>query len=181
MNRQFTIKLITAISAILFIGGCGKWQRDDELTLVKTPYVGEELRTDGYYYLMNSQNNTFIDTYFFYKDGTTLSCGGTPEGEPPFGFIEELLNDTSFNNSIKKTKAGWGVFKIKDNTIAFERWYAREGGLPAGLSEGFVLNDTTFQITSLTRVKTGEVHDKNDLYHFHAFSPKPDSTNNVIP
>ncbi len=169
---------MTAVAILLF-GGCDKLFKDDELTMTKTPYTGNELRIDGYYYQMSSVDGSFDDTYFLYRDGIVLSCGGTPLEESPFDFMERLLNGQ--NVTYQKEKSGWGVFNIQDSTIAIERWYPLEGGLPAGLSEGVILNDTTFLITSLTRMKTGEVYERNDLYHFHAFSPKPDSTNTFIP
>lgn len=181
MNKHLEHPLVLAFLFLVLMGGCGKCQKDDELTLVKTPYHGDDIRLDGYYYLMSSTSNSFNDTYFFYRDGTVLSCRGTPVGESPFLFMERLLKDPNISNDLQKYKSGWGVFRIEDNNIAIDRWYAQEGILPAGLLEGIVLNDTTFQITSLTRVKTGEVREKNDLYHFRAFSPKPDSTNVFIP
>jgi hypothetical protein len=48
------------------------------------------------------------------------------------------------------------------------------------VKEGFILNDTTLQITRMYRVDGSDEHILNYTYHFRQFSPKPDSTNNFI-
>lgn len=53
--------------------------------------------------------------------------------------------------------------------------------MPAYLSIGEIQNDTTFVITKAIRPKTDETLVLNEVFHFRAFAPKPDSTNNVIP
>ena len=171
------IKVIVSLSVLLSLAGCGKLFKDDELTLAKQPYIGNELRLDGYYYLMSSVYDCFDDTYFFYRDGTALSCEGSPLYESPFNYMERLLD--GYNN---KYKTGWGVFKIEGDSISIERWWfaSESSGVRAGLMEGIILNDTTFQITSITWTGTETVYKKNDIYHFHAFTPKPDSTNQFI-
>jgi len=44
--------------------------------------------------------------------------------------------------------------------------------------EGIILNDTTFQITKYT--SGSNVSERNEVYHFREFHPKPDSTNKYI-
>ena len=65
MNTKLLIVII-----MLFIGmnSCSKWLENEELTLPKTPYTGNELRTDGYYYY--TMNGEYFRTItFFYKNG----------------------------------------------------------------------------------------------------------------
>lgn len=62
------------------MNGCSKWIKDEELTLPKTPYTGNELRTDGYYYCTGE---TAIMVVFFYKDGTMIRAGSIPIQEIP--------------------------------------------------------------------------------------------------
>ena len=69
MNTKLLIVII-----MLFIGmsSCSKWLENEKLTLQKTPYTGNELRTDGYYYDM--EDGKIWSTYFFYRNGI-LHCG----------------------------------------------------------------------------------------------------------
>ena len=60
-------------------------------------------------------------------------------------------------------------------------WYSPSGGgTPAYVREGKILNDTTFHITTSYRSNGSERHEKDEVYHFRQFYPKPDSTNNFI-
>ena len=153
--------------------------KDEELTLVRKPYLGNELRIDGYYYHMSLNSNTFDDTYCFYRDGTVVWLSGTPPGVSPFVHMEEVLN--YYNGGAPVYKTDFGLFQINDSTIAINHWWPNEGYLPAYLLEGIILNDTTFLINSSTHVKTGEIREGHRVFHFQAFSPKPDSTNTYIP
>ena len=181
--KHIILAFVTALMVVLFFGSCKKWFKDEELTLPKTPYLGNELRFDGYYYLMNPVCNAFQDTYFFYRDGTVLSCGGSNVEDSLFGYKDEKIRDIISHGYHQNHKSGWGVFIMEGDSIAIERWwFATESpGLPVYLLKGVVLNDTTFHITSSTWPKTGHVSEKDDVYHFHTFSPKPDSTNIFIP
>ena len=49
MNEKLKLTLFLAL-VVLFVSSCSKWLEDEKLTLQKTPYTGNELRTDGYYY-----------------------------------------------------------------------------------------------------------------------------------
>jgi len=180
MNRQFTIKLITAISAILFIGGCGKWYKDEELVLEKQPYTGNALRLDGYYY-NRLDNGRILDTYFFYRDGTLLYGIETDSLDNDLDKYDVWFTDKEFLDFIKKHKYRWGLFQIHGNSMYFERWVDSDGGYPVGRFVCNILNDTTFFISTLEYPHSGEAYPQNHLFHFHAFSPKPDSTNIFVP
>jgi hypothetical protein len=69
------------------------------------------------------------------------------------------------------------VFIIEDNVIKFERWYPSERPYNAFVREGVILKDTTFHITKSYRSNGTEKREKDEIYHFRKFSPKPDSTN----
>jgi hypothetical protein len=149
---------------------------DDELTLEKRPYVGNQLRIDGYYYLLDDYG--INATYFFYQNGIIIHRGGWISNN-----LEELEHnfETINWNEIKDNKLKWGVFQVDGNEILFERWYPSSGGpTPAYIRSGEILNDTTFLITKSVRPKTGEEKELNEVYHFREFSPKPDSTNIFI-
>jgi len=155
--------------------------KDDELSIAREPYIGNQLRIDGYYYQEN--DGKFYTMHCFYRNGIVLYLGG--------GFslsqiieLENRIQDGSFYNDAKKLKTYWGVFKIENSNIKFERWYPSSGGgLPTYVREGNILNDTTFVITESYRMKKGkktEAETRNESYYFKAFSPKPDSTNTFI-
>ena len=97
MNMKFLI-----ILAMLLIGmnGCSKWLEDEELTLPKTPYTGNELRTDGYYYY--TMNGEYFRTItFFYKNGVAFRppSGSHSLQEVDEYVINELVGANLFHGS----------------------------------------------------------------------------------
>lgn len=180
MNKQLRLILILAITALFSFGGCGKWNKDEELTLAKQPYNGNSLRLDGYYYFL--QNGNVYSSYFFYRNGVVINGeAADPNSPDPIAFMDTVFSSESFADQIKRGKTRWGVFQIQGDSIVFERWLLSEGGLPIGRFYGNIINDTTFIITKREHPYSGKEYQQNDLYHFHAFSPKPDSTNVFIP
>jgi hypothetical protein len=156
--------------------------QDDELTLSRQDYTGNQLRIDGYYYFeyINSSID-YVSILFLYKNGIILSGGASLLSELPD--LEESYRNGTFYNHIKNIKFGWGVHQIEGSKIKFEQWYPSEKPYKTYVSEGAILNDTTFQITQSYRNQDGkrtEVDSKSEIYHFREFSPKPDSTNNFI-
>ncbi len=149
---------------------------DDILSFQKTLYSGSELRTDGYYY--NEYTPGYLTVYFFFRDGTVLYGSSFPINELQ-SREEEYRNGGHYHFS-KGLKYCWGVFQIEEDKIAFERWYPSQPPLKVLRRSGIILNDSTFQITKSMRIDGSNVKDINELYHFKAFSPKPDSTNNYI-
>ena len=87
-----------------------------------------------------------------------------------------------FSKKSFQKKHDWGTFQINKDSIVFERWYPAEVS-KSYYRSGKILNDTTFVITESYRLRNGkkkEWREKNEVYHFKAFSPKPDSTNRFI-
>ncbi len=169
--------LIAVISVMLCLKSCEKeLHTDDVLTIEKSPFTGNQLRTDGYYY---TRFDNIYSVYFFYSDGIVLSGGFVYEDE-----LEEYemgYKDGSFVASIRNNKLYWGGFAIDLERILIEKWYPSSGGgMPVFRQEGEIQNDTTFIITKSVRPKTGEEKELNEVYHFKAFSPKPDSTNSFV-
>ena len=182
MIKQNNMKLlIVEMVMILTLFSCIKDEfKDDELSIQRTNYTGNQLRIDGYYYEM--LNNSYFSSYCFYENGTLIAPGGV------FATISEMDNyiikEFISSQNYKNYKSNWGVFKIENSNIKFEKWYPSSGGgLPAYVREGNIINDTTFVISVSYRMKKGkktEVKARNETYHFKQFSPKPDSTNNFI-
>ena len=160
-------KIITILCMPTLLCCC----KDDELSLSRVPYTGNELRIDGYYY----NNIGSLNVHFFYRNGIVRYGGG---GYKDFEEFEKCVRNSNIpGNSI----TDWGVFLINSSDIKFERWYSSSGGgAPAYIREGKILNDTSFHITVSYRSNGSERREIDELYHFREFSPKPDSTNNFI-
>ena len=175
-NSVKTIGFILYFS-ILF-SSCGKFFKDDELSLTRVPYTGNELRIDGYYFYEHS-DPARIDIYFLYRNGIIL-YGGTPLSSE-IKETENKIQTDRWHEIIKNDITSWGVFHVNGSTIKFERWYPSSGGgAPSAVREGKILNDSTFHITVSYRSNGSERNEKDEIYHFREFAPKPDSTNNFI-
>jgi len=163
---------------ILFLTSCEKWfWQHDKLHLEKRDYDGTELRIDGYYYDEYGSDVKYLGAIFFYQNGVILNGGAFEKNR-----VEEVENYYK-NNPLYDSRWSWGLFNTDSCTIKFERWYPSEFINPAYISEGEILNDTTFVITKQYRIKREvekELRVLNDTFHFKQFSPKPDSTNNFI-
>lgn len=157
---------------------CTQWQVDEELSLSKMPYTGNGLRTDGYYYRAGEKA---IIVMFLFKDGTMIQAGSIPIQE--IQNREEMFKNGEFYNHIKNNKTCWGVYRIEDEIITTNFWVSPRP-FHCFFEEGTILNDTTFVIQSYYRMLDGEKVGETEIdetYHFHQFSPKPDSTNIFIP
>ncbi len=154
---------------------------DDELSIPKKEFSGNQLRIDGYYY-QKYGNPERLMIYFMYRNGILLYGGGGYEMGKINEFEQEIQTQQAINK-IRGLKFCWGVFDINSINIKFERWYPSEGTLPSYVRSGTILNDTTFVISESYRFQNGEKTDaqtENETYHFKKFSPKPDSTNKFI-
>ncbi len=164
---------------ITMITSCKKDKMDDELSIQRTPYYGNELRIDGYYY--NEYFEGYITVYFFYQNGIILYGSSFPINE--ISILEDEYKSGLHYEHSRNNKPSWGVFIIEDNKICFERWYPSEIPFKAFVSEGEILNDSTFIITESYRVQNDVktlIQKENNTYHFKQFSPKPDSLNPFI-
>jgi len=156
--------------------------QDDELSLSRQDYTGNQLRIDGYYFFEYTNSSIdYVSIYFFYKNGIILSGGSKLLSELPE--LEDSYRDGTFYNHVKSIKFLWGVYQIEGINLKFERWFPSEKPYRAYVREGVIFNDTTFIITQRYRNKNGkktEVESENLVLHFREFSPKPDSTNTFI-
>jgi len=171
------MKLLLTVVIMNLLSNCSKnkiW-KDDELSIKRIDYAGNQLRIDGYYY-QKYGNPELFETYILYRSGIILNTGVVDK----LIDLEQAILNPDIINKLKGMKNAWGVFKIDSNVIQFERWYPSDPPLKAYIRSGVILNDSTFQITKSMRSNGEDVKDRNEVYHFKAFSPKPDSTNNFI-
>ena len=180
-NRIYMKKIILLmflVSVVILLNQCKK---DPEFSFARTPYQGNNLKINGYYYYKYSANNVeYYEIYFFYRNGVILNTGVTTKDQ--LALFEQNCSNGTVYNKLKKHKVNWGIFKIDTNQIQFELYdYISAGArLSLWLSSGVIQNDSTFKIIALKRHGRSEITNVENIYHFKQFSPKPDSTNNFI-
>ncbi|MDP3463209.1 MAG: hypothetical protein Q8S18_10495 [Bacteroidales bacterium] len=168
----------TIIILIVTLAGCTFFGGHDDLSIQKTNYNGNSLRINGYYYDEGFDYNNIL---IFYQNGVLLSliCDVSEIDK-----LKETVNTKSFFNPKTSFRFDWGLFRIVDDSIYYEEWAAYDGYKPAFLHTGYILNDTTFVITSVS--SHSKIFDKpkytqtNTLYRFRQLHCKPDSTNKYI-
>ncbi len=154
-----------------------------KLSFPTNPYTGSELKIDGYYYntYIYGENKTGHDIYLFYTNGVLL-FGGVSDQEQILIKEEKLKNGEHYSNA-KNSEEYWGNFQISGSSIKFEKWSKDLSDIYLYVSEGSILNDSTFTITQSYRLEEGKQKNWtsiNETYHFKKFSPKPDSTNQFV-
>ena len=150
------------ISLSFFMSSCDVLFPDEKLSMQRENYNGNEVRTDGYYYMYytNSTNQESIIVFFLYRNGVMLSAGAY--GRNDFDIVEEEMLERY--ESFQRKKIGWGVFIVLGNKLEYEQWSTSVGGgLPVFKSFYYIENDTTLRSPY------------ERIYHFKQFSPKPDS------
>lgn len=166
-------KMVLILFFFLF-SGCKEGFEDDRFTIDKNPFNGIELRIDGYYYTGNGDNTTVI---VLFQNGVILYAGS---GRNLDGF-EELFRGNDFVSGLKDNPFSWGLYEIKNDTISFEK-YASYGSpkLYVYKTSALIEKDTTFHVFLRSRSDGTEKEKLDYSYYFKQFSPKPDSTNNII-
>jgi hypothetical protein len=177
MKKIFCLTFLVVFLLCTITSCVDDWWKDDEFSLQKTPYTGNELRLDGYYYceLPMVTDLYSFEVIFFYRNGICYKF---------IAHSHEKINEALKNSrkvKLELQKANWGLFTINGNTIKFEFLYLTdELRKPVFVRKGIVLNDSTFHINESYRSDGSEQSKLDETYHFRQFSPKPDSTNNFI-
>jgi hypothetical protein len=155
---------ILFLLVLLFCQGC---KPNIEFMNDKTPYYGNELRINGYYY--NNDNEYYSDIIFFYRDGTVYQIS-----QPKFD--NENDRQKIDLNGISQ-KWGWGHFYIIGTNISYEYWGTSGCFEYVGQFRGTIDNDTTYTITRLRQQTYNNNFEKvSNIYKFRVFDNKPDST-----
>ena len=165
--------LVLLLAILALFSSCDKLFEDDKLSLTREPYTGNELRMDGYYY-----ETTGTRVLVFYRNGTVNDFGGINLNEM------DQFEESMFTNQLRNLKSSWGVFQIKNDDILYERWiHSPPPSINTYFFRGKILNDTTYVINEMYRIKNGKKYDvsvRNDTYKFKKLDQKPDSTNQYI-
>lgn len=145
------------------------------------PSQGLDLRLDGYYYKYNYRykDGIGVTIFFFYKNGVVMDGGYTNLSS--LDEYEKCFKTGSYYRWHRDDRTTWGVHRIEDDKIQFEKWTHYNQLRERFLRSGKILNDTTFVITKV--LIRGDVRYPKmaaDTFHFKQFSPKPDSINAFI-
>jgi len=164
---------ILFIMCVLFAQCNILWECDDVLPKA-VPFTGNQLKINGYYYESISNNKAF-SPMILYGNGVTIKIDDVAYNIEE---MDEYIRKKYVNGSrYKKNKYIWGVFFVEDRSIRVHR-LIEDYPHRENIWEGIILNDTTFQFTKYT--SGNNVSERNEIYHYREFSPKPDSTNKYI-
>lgn len=168
------IKILLVATGFLF--SCSSIFRwfDEPLTLERQEYIGQEIRTDGYFY--RSYMPGYYDFMFFYKDGVFYTSSA--EAENISALDAHIFKVYSNRKSVKSSTPpdGWGLFKIEGKGIEINRWHTGDGGRKAGGMTGAILNDSTIEITRRHLLyDISWEKEVNEQFNFRSFPIKKDS------
>lgn len=171
------VKKIWLLMGIILLTGCDT--KLQHLSMKKTPYSGNELRIDGYYY-SNPDPDILGRIYVavFYQDGFCIYTQGSPENTDILSYIEnEILLNDAYINKLKREPIHIGAFQIMNPDIEIEYWAFRSAPFRC---YGEIIDGTTFTINKVIENKSGKTHVKNLTFQFQQFDQKPDNTNNYV-
>jgi hypothetical protein len=153
---------------------------DDNLSIVRKDYLGDELRIDGFFIeYQQDSSEEYTNLKFFYQNGVEL------------GFLDYNnkannsgdLDIDKIDNSLKSIGA-WGVYNISGKKIEIERYRITINGCrKTTYQEGEIQNDTTFIINRIEYRDGGKIESvetPNSTFYFRPLDTKPDSTNSFI-
>lgn len=183
---KFRMKKIVYLFLVFYlIISCNKVCKRTPFQLSKQT-INSKLRLDGYYYSKFdagtiNKNDTIFDILILYNNGIVMSTGSEDSIN---NLTANIMKNFVLSPNIlhKETPNLWGKINIDGSIVRIEESSESFCGNSIRLSEGVILNDTTFSITKYTTrfnkdVKTGV---SNSIYHFVHLDQKPDSTNNYI-
>jgi len=152
---------------ILFSHSCKKVK----FTIDKTPYWGDELRLNGYYY---NNDDSYTDIICLYRDGALLHCQIDKKRDVK-EMDKEFINFQTDNQF--KYRIDWGCFFIEQIGINYEYHYSTGCFYKISQSKGTINNDSTFIITHFKMRNTDKKFEKTSTkYLFREFLHKPDSS-----
>ena len=158
MKKTYIVLLL-----LLLLASCNKYE---PLLLPKTPYEGNELRTDGFWYhIRYSQNEGLPDrmnVHFLYRDGTFLRATTVDTTDP----CEITIDDVPYQSPNYNKQTKWGVFVVENGVLQWSKWvWQSMGSGQAYLTTFEIINDTCFKREGV-----------EEYYYFYPFDCKPDST-----
>ena len=180
MKKNLNLNNLIFIVITFISCACNKKTRsaDDALQTSRQNYNGNELKTNGYYFLENGSKIT--NSYVFYRNGVLLNSGGSGDSPDGNAFLENNFINSAYITAEKDRQTAWGLFTVNNNNIRLEHWLAGEGPLKAYIKSGTIINDSTFKITKVERQDGTETIAVNETYSFKKITAKPDSSNRFV-
>lgn len=136
------------------------------------------MRTDGIF--IGQQLNGSVDTFrgeiILYRNGVMSGSVGSYHST-----IEEIIDyyenpeNAGYHQGNKNMVYHWGVYEIKEDCIAIEKWLSQVGiwKYQSARYSGRIVDSTSF-------VLKFPADGDSIRYHFYPLKNKPDSTNNFI-
>lgn len=176
-KMKIVVLVMLVLGLIISISCCRGMFTDEELTLQREVYIGNELKIDGYYYYIVPESNRTV-IWFFYRNGVVLH-GGTYMS---VDFDEIEAEMVRWYSEKRKIKGSWGVFLIDGDKIQIETWAEAPNGVSLATfrRSGNIINDTTIHITETYYSGRNETKQVDKVWHYKQFDNKPDSTNTFI-
>jgi hypothetical protein len=169
-------KLITTLLLSTFLCGCYQ----HKINLSNNIGFKNQLKLNGFYYTSINPKTKAVQKFFLYENGVVLNMKAF-DSVDLLDLEKQIQGFNKYHTKQKNNYLSWGVFELKSNKISLTKWYPSSGGpLLVYVKRGEILNDSTFVIKWYETTKGKKIKDLNDVYHFHKYSPKPDSTNNLI-
>ena len=173
------VRLFFSLITVMLLTSASCKKELHKLSMAKTPYTGNELKMDGYYY-SNPYPGNVIGIAVLYRNGVCVHMRTEIKSQDTTGFIKnEILLNNGLMSRLWSTPTDIGVFQINNRSVKLESWVAGRD-ITTFSHFGEIVNDTTFLITNWNNNDTGKSYQVNQVYRFKQFSQKPDSTNNFI-
>ena len=163
---------LIVLNACRRINNCDK---KEKFTLSRQDIAGTQMKLNGYYYSLETM------PMFFYRNGV-LHCGSVSNSGNNIIEIENQILTGEYYNKIKNRINEWSLFSINGTEVKYE-YFLRKGELNCWypvIATGEILNDSTLLFTSIVNSDGTEPKTIHNVWHFKAFSPKPDSTNSFL-
>ena len=143
---------------------------DEKLEMARVPYTGNALKLNGFYYggTMYDGKKAYDDVFILFRNGVVCYPGSFID---PVEGYEMIIKKVDYS-----CKDCWGVFSVSDDNILFNTLERLTNRRYSIISEGKILNDTTFILIRRNSKDLGETRE----YKFHASQFKPDSTTTLI-
>jgi hypothetical protein len=174
------MKIFNILVAIIILSSCNscKENKTEQLCSNRTPFVGNELRLDGYYYKQYDESPARREIIFLYRNGVLLHGGMVYLVD--LVEMEESYASGGYYNLARNDQNVWGNFRLSNVIFSYEKWYPSTNNQLAFMNVGEIVNDTTFQILSSFRCDGSQKITVNDLFLFKHFPSKPDSTKQFL-
>ena len=153
-----------------------------KISLTPKSVVAKTFKTNGYYY-GQSDSEKHMDIFFFYNNGTMLFWSNQFSENFDTEIVDRKLEARENGNEMQNNRTGWGIFQIQDSNLEFEFWDAKELRPTRYKTKYYnakILNDSTFEVSTIYNNYLKEEYMVNSKFHFHPFAEKIDSINNFI-